>query len=308
MFHVSTALLTGVLIIGPVQSQPAPGPFRRVIASAPNNAEIVCALGAEDLLVGVSPYATFPSSLATLPKIGGIQDPDLEQILALRPDLLILRGRFPQVEKLCAARDIAIYYDQTDTLPSLYQTITDIGRLLDRTAQAQQLVESIRTELAKIRSATANGSRPRVLLTVRSPDRLADITSVGGRSYLDTLIEIAGGNNMFGDLDAAYPHVSLEEIIARDPEVILEAMPGEDLTESAQDKLFQQWKAVGTLTAVRHGRVHWLTADYVLVPSPRVTLLASKLQALLAPDLLPATKTKSSSSPTPAAEAAAREP
>jgi ABC-type Fe3+-hydroxamate transport system substrate-binding protein len=258
---------------------PATAPPQRIIANAPSNAEIVCALGAGDRLVGVSSYVSYPEHVRELPQVGGLHDPDLEGILALRPDLLLQRGHNEHIAALCKRHGIRMYIDRTDSLQSLYATIDELGAILGCEKQADELVESIRSRLAEL-SSNPPAQRPRVLFALRSPDRLAPLTTVGRPSYLHAVIEIAGGENVFGDLEAAYPTVGLEEIIAARPDVILDAMPGASMSEEKIKELKKQWEALRTVPAVANSDIHVLTEDYVLTPSPRVTLLAERLHAI----------------------------
>lgn len=272
-------------LLAPLQTAPPPpaGEPTRIIANAPSNVEIVCALGAEDLLVGVSDYAKYPESICKLPRVGGLDDPDLEAIVALRPDLVIQRGHNEHVASLCARLGIRMYEDRTDSLPSLYTTITELGDLLNRRQQATDLCHSIRSRLEAI-ARQAPHDRPRVLLALRSPDRLAPMTTVGKLSYLHAVIELAGGLNIFADAGIAYPTIGLEEIVARSPDVILDALPGEAIDETRRRELLAQWARLATVPAVQRGDIHFLTEDYVLTPSPRVTLLAARLNEIFAAD------------------------
>ena len=89
---------------------------RRIITIAPNAAEIICSLGACDSIVGVSEYCVYPAELKKRTKIGGFINPDLERIVALQPDLIVLRGQNDSIEKLCREMNIAIYQDHTNVL------------------------------------------------------------------------------------------------------------------------------------------------------------------------------------------------
>ncbi|HRX85815.1 MAG TPA: helical backbone metal receptor [Phycisphaerae bacterium] len=274
-------LLTLIFSLNAGATPPEHGgePPQRIIANAPSNAEIVCALGACDRLVGVSAYVTYPDQTRELPKVGGLDDPDLEKILALRPDLVIQRGHNAHVAGLCERHGIAMYEDRTDSLATLYTTIRDLGGLLGEADKARALTDSIRGQLDDIAAGAAQ-HRPRVLLALRSRDRLTPLTTVGKPSYLHEVIEIAGGTNVFGDVDVAYPEVGLEEVIARQPDIIIEAMPGATLTPEEIENIVKQWDAVPAVPAIRNKAIHVLTADYVLTPSPRVVLLAKKLHEL----------------------------
>ena len=258
---------------------------QRIIALAPSTAEIVCELGAADRLVAVSRYCTYPPQLAGLPKIGGPRDLDLERILTLDPDLLMLRGANDVLDKLCRDHGIRTYYDPTETLADIEKAITEIGALLGVSARAAETVTTMRAELTAIRQAVADRPRPRVLFTTRSPDQLANIYTVAKGSYLDELIALAGGANVFGDQDAPYPLVGLEEILARRPEVIIESLFGETDRAGLHEAVVAQWRAVGPIPAVETGRIHVLTADYATVPSPRVVRLAADLVKLIHPEV-----------------------
>jgi iron complex transport system substrate-binding protein len=277
---VTAIALAGTFAFGVAASDSAEPPStpRRIIATSPSNTEIICALGAGDRLVAVSSYATHPPEILKLPKIGGLFDPDMESILALAPDLLVMRGRNPQVERLCRDHNIQFYEDKTDTLASLYTTIRELGEILDRSGDAAQLVNHTRDQLDAIRSSVGKRKRPRVLMTLRSPDKLGGITTVSQESYLGQVIELAGGDNVFAALDTPYPQIGLEDIVSKQPDIIIEAMPGEKDPDQLTKQLIEQWRDVGNIKAANRGRVVVLTEDYVLIPSPRVVQLAKRLQ------------------------------
>ncbi|UCG16357.1 MAG: ABC transporter substrate-binding protein [Phycisphaerales bacterium] len=251
---------------------------------APNSVEILWELGVGSRLVGVSRYTVYPPQLAHVPRIGGQRDPNLEAIVTLGPDLVILRGRQEKLEKLCRDRGIAVFYDPTNRLSDVYETITRLGAMFDRVEQADALCRRVRERLARVQGRAAGRPAVKVLLTMRGPDRLANIGTVGQGSYLHELIELAGGENVFGDLDVAYPQVSIEEIVVRRPEVIIEVSPG-GRPAGGYVQLAEQWHPLRQIPAVRNGRVHVLTEDYAMIPSPRLVLLAEKLLSLLHPDV-----------------------
>ncbi len=281
---VLTAIAAGCTPDDRTATAPHPdAPASRVVALAPNAAEIVWELGAASRLVGVSEFTVYPPALAELPRVGGLRDADLERILALEPDLVILRGRQDRLEALCRARHIRIYHDPTETLADLYRAIERLGVLCDQRDAADRLAQRLRDDLDAVRHRIADRTPVPVLLTIRSPDRLADITTAGRGSYLHEVIELAGGRNIFGELEIAYPQVTVEEIVARNPEVIIEAVPGADAAAAAG--MPDQWRTLSTIPAVRAGRIHVLTEDYVLIPSPRVVRLADRITGLLHPEV-----------------------
>jgi iron complex transport system substrate-binding protein len=258
----------------------------RVVAMAPSSVEIICELGAGGQLVGVGRFCQYPPAVRALPKVGGLHDPDMEQILLLGPDLLITRGRSEVLIRLCRGEGIRIYEDPSDTLADIYRAIREIGDLLGRSREAAVLGERMRMELEAVRRRVG-GRRPvRVLLTMRQPGPVGEIYTVGRGPYLNELIGIAGGDNIFGDLEVAYPEVSAEEVLIRAPEVIVEVRPGTAGDETVRAAAIGQWRQLGPLPAVKSGRVFLVTQDYALIPSPRLTQMADLLARSFHPEVV----------------------
>ncbi len=258
----------------------------RIIALAPNAAEIICALGACTRLVGVSDYCKYPPEIEEIPKIGGLRDPDLELVTTLRPDLVILRGKTGPLRKYCDRFGVPVYDDQLDSLDDIYRTIKNLGNILDLNKSANKMSDQIRADLASVEQAVKGLDRPKVLLTIRNAATLSDVFTVGGHTFLNSLISIAGGENIYGPATELYPGVPLEEIVLRDPDVIIEAMAGEVVDEEA---VKEQWKKFSTVSAVKNGRIYVLTEGYLTIPSQRVTWTARDLARVIHPDVeLPA--------------------
>lgn len=258
---------------------------QRIITIAPNSAEIICALGACDRIVAVTKYCRYPSELRKRPLIGGFIDPDLERIVALRPDLVVLRGRSEAVESLCKQRGIRIYQDDTQTLAEIEQTTMDFGRMLGREKRATEIVKQMRERIRSIRKRVSGRDKPRVFLTyARQPDRLANLLTAGPGTFLYEMIEIAGGVNVFADLEMRYPQVSLEAILAKRPDVVIELVPEVELTPELERSMRAQWRALGPIPAVKHDRIYFLTDDHALIPSPRQVEIIDKVSRILHPE------------------------
>lgn len=260
----------------------------RIVTIAPNAAETIAALGAADRLVGVSRYCDYPPKLIGLPKVGGLIDPDLEAILRLRPDLVIIRGRIPRLERLCRDRGIPLYRDQTETFDDIFTTITELGALLDKTTEALKLVASLRDRVERIRRAVAGRPRPRVLFTTnREPVSLSRVTTAGKNTFVNSVLTLAGGENVFGKLDVDYPEVGLEDILLERPEVIIEVIPTLDrLSDTMRKQIEDQWRRLGPLPAIRDQRLHILLDSSVVIPSPRVAESVERIARLLHPEVV----------------------
>lgn len=258
---------------------------RRIITIAPNAAEIICDLGACDRIVAVSKFCVHPPQLRERPRAGGLFDPDLEKIVALRPDLIVLRGHSESIERLCEKRGIRVYQDDTQTLAQIEQTTMELGRMLGLESRAIEIVKQMRQTVRSIRKRVAGRDKPRVFMTyARRPDRLANLLTAGPGTFLAEMIEIAGGANVFADLDMRYPQVSLEAIMAKRPDVVIELVPEVELTPALRRSMRAQWNALGPIPAVRNDRVYFLTDDNALIPSPRVVEIIDKVSRLLHPE------------------------
>ncbi|MBK8269132.1 MAG: ABC transporter substrate-binding protein [Planctomycetes bacterium] len=262
-------------------------PPRRIITISPNATEMIAALGAADRLIAVSDYCRPPESQESLPRIGGLIDPNLERIITLKPDLVIIRGSNHEVEKLCETNRIALYRDPTESYADIFRTIRELGDLLNSRQQAASLIERTESRIDRIANAIADRPRPRVLFTTgRTPESLTRVTTCGKGTFVDEVITRSGGANIFGDLDVAYPEVSLESIVSKRPEVIIEVMPGTpDPTGELQDRMTGQWQRLGDLPAVVDRRVYVLTDDEIIIPSPRIADAIARLVRLLHPEV-----------------------
>ncbi len=260
-------------------------PAQRIITIAPHAAEIVCALGACDRLVGVSKFCVYPPELAQRARVGGLFDADLEKIVILRPDLIVLRGRNQSVERLAHSLNVRIFFDETDTIAGIGQCVRELGKRLDRQDAAEALVASFESRLNAVRQRVAGKKKPRVFVTVsRLRGKLANILTSSHGAFLDEMIEIAGGENVFGHLDMTYPQVSPESIAAQRPDVIIEFMPGTEASPEKLASLRREWRAMGTVPAVANDRIYIITADHSLMPSPRFAKIVEQVARLLHPE------------------------
>jgi len=248
----------------------------RIVSLAPSATEILFALGAGDRVVGVSRFCDAPAEALDRPKLGDAFQPNLEGLLALRPDwVLSLPGSgVPDLVRR-AAPSIRVRTVRSETMEETFATIQSLGELVGRATAADALTGRIREGLRRIELEL--GGRPRVralILVDRQP-----LWAVGPGSYLDDLLRIAGGENVVGAGRERWCRISLEEILVADPEVILEA----DRGDGRLDLGF--WERFATLRAVREGRVYVLEGTSPFRPGPRMLEAAGKIARSLHPDL-----------------------
>lgn len=254
---------------------------RRIVAMAPSTAEIICELGACPSIVGVSKFCVYPPELKSRTQVGGLYDADLEGIAALRPDLLITRGRHESLERLAERLKIRLYRDETDSLEGIERTVLELGSTLQQDEKARSIVQDFRDHLSGLRAANTGKKKVLVLLTVsRNPQRLANILTAGRGSFLDEMIEVAGGVNVFGSLDMRYPEVSVESIIAKQPEYIVELMPEVDVASNA-NQIKEQWATLSSIPAVRANQIYILDDENSLIPSLRYVEFIEKVSRII---------------------------
>jgi len=259
------------------------GPIpKRIISIGPNITETVFALGQGDRLVGVTDFCVYPAEARVLPRVGGFFNPNLEKITALRPDLIVLQGKHDKVDGFCRAKKIAALHVAMDSLATIYGGIAALGDALGTSKRARELNNAIRHQLEAVRQAVSRFPRKRVFISLgRAMGSMANLYTVGGPSFLSEAVQMAGGDNIFVDVNQPYPEASKESLIKRAPEVILEMRPGESFTDAQQKQIVADWDIFPNIPAVADHRVHVVTEDFVLVPGPRIGKAARVLARTL---------------------------
>jgi len=246
----------------------------RVVSTAPSITEILFALGLGDSVAGVTTYCRYPPEATRKPKVGTFLNPNLEAILSLRPDLVISGpGQIPPGARMPQMK-LRILEVPHDTVDGMLAAIARIGEATGVPAQAARLQKSIREGLAQVERGTSHRPKVSTMFVIgRTPGRLDGLVVVGRASYLNEVMRIAGGRNAFEDAAAAYPRVNLEEILARQPEVIIDMGDMADpagVTEEQKRAAKTLWNQAPSLVAVKTRRVHAVASDIFVVPGPRV--------------------------------------
>ena len=266
-------------------SDAPPATARRIVCGSPAITEIVFALGCGDRVVGVSDYTIYPPEALRKQRVGGRIDPNRERLLVLQPDIIISQGLRDTIGQFAETYGIGFHSVKLDTLADIHAAVDSIAAVLGVPGRGRELNAGIRSALQGIRTraAAASASPPRTLLVFgRTPGNLGGLATTGPGTFLHDLIGIAGGTNIFGDATGAYPQISKEALLLREPEVILEINPGSPPPKTLT-RLRNDWQAFPDLPAVRNGRIHYLTNDFLLIPGPRIGLIAEELARAIAP-------------------------
>jgi iron complex transport system substrate-binding protein len=261
---------------------------RRIVSTAPSITELLYALGLGDNVVGVTRFCRYPPEAQTKPKIGDYTSPNLEAIAALKPDLVIVQTNPARLKERLGALRLRVLEINQDNIAALYKSIRVVGDATGASVRSTQLIDSIRGKLDEVWKRAAPLPRTRVMFVVgRSPNRLEDLVVVGKASYLNEVISLAGGENVFRDAVAAYPAVSLEDLLARNPDVILDMGDMSDtvnVTEEHKRGVVALWQRLQALAAVKTRHVFAVASDIYVVPGPRVVNAAQSIFAMLHPE------------------------
>ena len=269
-------------VLEPVGAPRVTGVPSRIVSLAPNLTEVLFALGAGDRVVGVSSFSTFPPEARRRPVVGGDINPSLERILGLRPDLVLAAttaNSLQDAERL-SRLGLPVYVSRAQRLADIPATYLAVGRLVGREAAGRALAGTLEGEMAAVVAAVRGAPRRSVLFVLWEQPLLV----VAGGNHVDDLLALAGGENVARHAPGSFPRFSMEEVLGRQPEVILISSHG---VAPGGDPL-TRWSRWGALRAVRDGRVHAIDGDLVLRPGPRIGRGLAMLARLLHPDRFPA--------------------
>lgn len=254
-------------------------PARRIVSLVPSVTEIVYALGAEHRLAGVTDFCNYPPSARQKPRVGGMVNPNLEAIVALKPDLVVATTEGNREETFAQLRRLGIptYLVAAHRMGDMTALVVRLGELTERRDAAAALVARLEQRIAAVARAVVRQPRPRVLY-VLWPEPLI----VPGRESLVTeLIQLAGGESITAAEGDSYPRWSLEAAVARAPEVILLADHGAGTGPVDEAK----WRGLTSLPAVRAGRLHRVNGDLMHRYGPRAVDGLEQLARAIHPEV-----------------------
>jgi ABC-type Fe3+-hydroxamate transport system substrate-binding protein len=250
---------------------------RRIVSLNPSTTELLYAIGAGDRMVGRTAYDVWPEAARKLPDLGPGLRPNVEAVLAAKPDLVVLYASDDNrdaARRLRAAGVPTAAY-RVDRIADFMRVTRALGILTGDTTAARNTIDSVRASLDRVRASTHARPTPTVFWPLYDQPLLA----AGGGSYLDELITIAGGRNLYGFMTQPSPQITIEDLVQRDPDVVL--------VSPASRARFVSDPRLRALRAVREGRVLAVDTVLVLRPGPRLGEAARSLAVLLHPDAAP---------------------
>ncbi|MHC4131668.1 MAG: ABC transporter substrate-binding protein [Planctomycetota bacterium] len=248
--------------VNPLPSQP-----ERIVSLAPNITEILFALGLKDQIIAVSRDSDFPVETENKEKLGTFWQPNIEAILAMKPDLVVALSFEQQkaVAESLGRFGYPVLILEIKRIEHLFTAIDKIGNATNRSQDAIKLINDIKDELHECKLSIEN-KRTKVLWVIQNePLRIA-----GRNTFMNEMIELAGGENAIGPTIQQYPAIGTEELFACGAEVIIHSAMGKDNIDEQQLVAERFWSRISNLPAVKNERIYVLDSDSILRLGPRI--------------------------------------
>lgn len=255
----------------------------RIVSMAPDLTEILFALGLDEEIAGVTQYSDYPSAAKEKPKVGSFWQPNIEAVVAAKPSLIITLGS-PQQKDLAERLERIGYKTlmvNLERVNDFFEATAEIGTATGRQRQADELIGDIREKLRTLSNRLGNEAKIRVLWVVqREPLRVA-----GRNTFVNELIELAGGENAIGHTLHKYPPIGAEQVIISRPEVIIEPDMGQKDPAAQRDAAMKYWSRFKNVPAVTNGRVCVIPGGAVSRLGPRLYEATETIARCLRPHL-----------------------
>lgn len=231
----------------------------RIVSLVPSLTENLFALGVGDKVVGVTSWCTYPPEAQERTVVGDAFNLNIEVLLSLEPDLVLADSTLvsSHIDNL-RALGIEVVTISPTTVEEVIESMVTLGAVVGAEQAGQELADQMRERLAQLTSMVPAGSSKRVFVEIWHEP----LSTVGPGSYLHELINLAGGENIAADTGQAWPQFSEEQVIARDPEVVI--LTNFNLNEALQRPAWQG------LAAYREGAVYEVNPDLYVRPTPRL--------------------------------------
>jgi iron complex transport system substrate-binding protein len=289
------ALLVVIVAIGCGQAEPEAeqsasrtAPPTRIVSLAPSVTEVLYELGVGARVVGVTRYCDYPPEVVGTQVIGGYLDINYEAIVALQPDLAVgIQDNTEALRRLAALGLTTLQVDQHD-VNGILSSIIRIGDACGASGRARVLSEQVRQHIRRIEKTTTAVDRPRTLIVV---DRrlgtgvVRSVWAAGRTTFYHEILELAGGSNAVEDGITVYPELSVEGLLAIDPDAIIEVTAELEARGMDAQTVRDEWTSLQTLRAVRLDAVHVFDEEWRVIPGPRVARIVESFARALHPEL-----------------------
>ena len=254
----------------------------RIISHVPSITETIFALGLGDKLVADDTYSDYPEAAKTKPKIGGYFTPNIEEIVAMKPDLVLTDGEVPDLITKLDSLGIPIVVINPKDINGVLTDIELLGNITGSQKEAQELTSEMKKRIDAVVNTVGNASRPTVFYVYDAEDTTKPWTA-GPGSFVDSLINLAGGENVAGNASASYLQFNMEELVNSNPDIILvDSQMGTAVISPEELRNLPGWQ---DLTAVKENRIYIIDGDLVDRSGPRIVEGLEDIAKILHPDL-----------------------
>jgi iron complex transport system substrate-binding protein len=253
----------------------------RIVSHVPPITEILFALGLGDRIVGVSDFCDYPEEAKSKPSVGNYFDPSIERIVALNPDLVLTDGHSEGIKQLDSLGIAFLVIDPKD-FDGIFSDIELIGQATGTEARAKKLVDQMKADMTRVTDQVKGAQKVKAFYVVDATD-LNNPWTAGPGSFADSLINMAGGENVAGNAVAPWVQFSIEQLVSADPEVIM--LPTQHGTAFTTPEMLQGHPAWRQITAVKQGRIYTIDGDLVDGYGPRIVQGLEEIAKILHPGL-----------------------
>ncbi|MDO4585793.1 MAG: helical backbone metal receptor [Planctomycetia bacterium] len=267
---------------------------QRIISTAPSITEILFELNLGNQVVGVSRFCHYPPEVNSIPKVGGLYDPNIEAIVQLKPDLVIILEENVDLEQQLKSFNIKTLAVNHQTIDNILDSFEKIGKTCGPKYENNgiALKKRMQNRFNEIQAKTRNLGQPNVLIAIdrsKGIGTISDLFVAGNNPFYNDIIKWAGGQNVAQNLVMPAPILSLEGIYELNPDVIIDLSTDGNVLNENKDQILceyqKDWLSLGTsIPAIRNKQIYPIPYDYATIPGPRIIILIETLAKILHPD------------------------
>ena len=254
---------------------------QRIVSHVPSITEMLFALGVGERVVGVSDYCDYPEEAKSKPSVGNYFNPSIENIVALDPDLVLTDGHSEGIIQLDSLGITYMVIDPKD-IDGIFKDLELLGKVTGTEGEAEKLIEDMQDSIAHVLALVEGAPRLKVLFIIDATDLTFPWTA-GPGSFIDSLITMAGGENIAAQAQGAWVQLSIEEIVNADPEIII--LPAKHGTAFTSPETLMGHPAWQGITAVKEDRIFIIDDDLVSRSGPRIVQGLEELARIIHPEL-----------------------
>jgi len=254
---------------------------QRIVSHVPSITETLFALGLEEKVVGVSDYCNYPEEVGLKPKVGNYFDPSVEKIVELEPDLVLTDGHSQSINQLDSL-GIKYMVIQPADIDGIFKGIELLGKVTGTEKAAEKLVGDMQKAMASVSDRVEGAPKVKVLYIFDATD-LNNPWTAGPGSFADSLITMAGGDNIAAMAEGPWIQFSIEVIVDADPDIlIIDTIMGTAVVDPVELEAHPAWRET---TAVKQGRIGTVNGDLVNRTGPRIVQGLEELARIIHPEL-----------------------